>query len=328
MKQNPRHKKSVALVERFGVNAVEGLFVNQFGWIFREQHVSDWGVDAHVEIIQDGVPSGKLFALQIKAGASYFRKNGVGYTFRGVLRHLQYWENHSLPVLIVLVHPETGTAFCQIASRRLAKISPKSWSVEVPPENQLTAHLRPFLKAALWSKAHSLDVPYRRFLLHIEAFAQPREFLSESMAQKRNNLPHEFAHQMFELLIEQITSDLDLIKYLLKSKEVDFEVVRTGRAHEIQHGKIAIQVLPFIEVVGGYVETFIVDEVDPYTRATRGFLELLKCLVANKELVQTRHVILLPEGFRHRWESYPDGGGVEEFEIESILKRLNRMGQA
>lgn len=51
--------------ERVGVNAVEAIFLSM-GWIFREQTISDFGIDAHVEPKDDGIPTGQLIALQIK----------------------------------------------------------------------------------------------------------------------------------------------------------------------------------------------------------------------------------------------------------------------
>jgi hypothetical protein len=56
-----------------GVNAVEGVVLKEFGWLFREQAVSDYGIDAHVEEVDsDNKPTGKLVALQIKSGPSFF----------------------------------------------------------------------------------------------------------------------------------------------------------------------------------------------------------------------------------------------------------------
>lgn len=37
--------------ERIGINAVEATFLSEFDWIFREQPVSDFGIDAQVEIV-------------------------------------------------------------------------------------------------------------------------------------------------------------------------------------------------------------------------------------------------------------------------------------
>jgi hypothetical protein len=44
--------------ERLGVNAVERIFMKELGWIFREQTVADWGIDAQVEVANESRPTG------------------------------------------------------------------------------------------------------------------------------------------------------------------------------------------------------------------------------------------------------------------------------
>ena len=46
--------------ERKGINAVEKIFLDEFGWLFREQPVSDYGIDAQVEVVENNKPTGKL----------------------------------------------------------------------------------------------------------------------------------------------------------------------------------------------------------------------------------------------------------------------------
>ena len=59
--------------ERLGVNEVEKIFLS-FGWIPRLILQTDVGIDMEVEICDDGIPIGKLFAVQIKTGESYFKE--------------------------------------------------------------------------------------------------------------------------------------------------------------------------------------------------------------------------------------------------------------
>src|SRR5262249_29865810 len=93
------------LTDRRGVNAVDALFL-KFGWFLREQPVADFGIDAQVEVFEGDEATGKLIALQIKTGASYFRRYGIDYIYYGEKRHLEYWLGHSLPVLLVLHDPD------------------------------------------------------------------------------------------------------------------------------------------------------------------------------------------------------------------------------
>ena len=105
------------LIERRGLNAIEAVFISDFSWAFREQTVSDFGIDAQAEIFEAGKATGKLIALQIKTGASYFRKHGDDYVFYGEQRHLDYWLNHSLPVFLILHDPDRNLTLWQKIER-------------------------------------------------------------------------------------------------------------------------------------------------------------------------------------------------------------------
>jgi hypothetical protein len=129
--------------ERLGVNAVERIFIKELGWIFREQTVADWGIDAQVEVANDSRPSGRLLALQIKSGKSFFQKKKGNIVFHGKRRHLEYWISHSLPVLVVLHNPETNETFWQRVNYEDVKYQDyENWSIEIPRENILDAHAR------------------------------------------------------------------------------------------------------------------------------------------------------------------------------------------
>lgn len=94
-----------------GVTLTKLAVEKALGWLFREQLTEDYGIDAHVEIVEGEAVSGKLLALQIKSGPSWFSQPGPGgWWFRPDADHVQYWTNHSLPVAVVLVHP--GTERC------------------------------------------------------------------------------------------------------------------------------------------------------------------------------------------------------------------------
>jgi Domain of unknown function (DUF4365) len=145
---------------RAGVHAVAEIFEREFHWFFREQHESDFGIDAQVETTdEDGRPSGKLLALQIKSGASYFRKRGADYVYHGELGHLEYWTRHCLPVFIILHNPDTGLTVWQRVERRLATIHGNKWSLVIPATNRLHTGYKEHLEAGVATDAEAL----RRF---------------------------------------------------------------------------------------------------------------------------------------------------------------------
>jgi Domain of unknown function (DUF4365) len=121
-----------------GVSAASMLF-EAWGWLFREQPIEDYGIDAHVEPM-DGLeqPSRQLLALQIKAGASYFAEETEdGWWFRDTRRHWHYWLGHVLPVVIILYNPETDELFWQHAQASLVQLTREEGKLLIPRSHVL-----------------------------------------------------------------------------------------------------------------------------------------------------------------------------------------------
>ncbi len=124
--------QATANTERVGVSFVQLAF-EQMGLIFREQPVSDYGIDAHVEMVKDDKATGQLVAVQIKSGTSWFNeKSENGVVFREDMAHLDYWLNHSLSVIIILYNPETETAYWQFVNDDNITVTGKGWKIEIP----------------------------------------------------------------------------------------------------------------------------------------------------------------------------------------------------
>lgn len=124
-------------IERIGIHRSALIFLEQFGWIEREQPISDFGIDMHVEIVNDGIPTGQIFAIQIKSGSSYFKEEtATGYIYRGKSKHLEYWLSQSLPVLILIYEPRFNSVFWQLVSPSNPIRTEKGWKIEIP-KNQL-----------------------------------------------------------------------------------------------------------------------------------------------------------------------------------------------
>lgn len=50
----------------------------QLRWLFREQPTEDYGIDAHTEVVDGEEVTGRLLALQIKSGSSWFNEPAPG----------------------------------------------------------------------------------------------------------------------------------------------------------------------------------------------------------------------------------------------------------
>ena len=125
--------------EQTGVTYVSHFIHSSFGWIFREQPVSDMGIDAQIEIVNDNNASGQLIALQIKTGESYFKEASDGsYYYYIDQDHYDYWMYHSLPVIVIIHNDKDKTTLWQsIDSGNLSKTE-KHWKLLIPEKNKLT----------------------------------------------------------------------------------------------------------------------------------------------------------------------------------------------
>lgn len=159
--------------ERIGISAVESVVLKELGWIFREQPIADVGIDAHIERVDDGKPTGKLVGVQIKTGLSHFREAGDTLVYYGDLVHLDYWTGHSLPVLLVAHIPETSKTFWAVINETTVTRTNKRWKIAIPKSNVFGSESRDELAHAFEGtpgeqrfRKLAIDEPLMR---HIEA---------------------------------------------------------------------------------------------------------------------------------------------------------------
>jgi hypothetical protein len=123
-----------AKTERRAVRRVDEIVSDELGWLFREQPLPDYGVDAQAEVLaEDDLVTGRLLGLQIKGGDSRFVrvKGDEGWVFRDTSDHLAYWLGHSLPVLVVIVD-SGGNAFWQAVTPGTIREAKKSFTITIP----------------------------------------------------------------------------------------------------------------------------------------------------------------------------------------------------
>jgi hypothetical protein len=120
------------------------------GWVFREQPTSDFGVDAHVELVGDGAPTGRLLGVQVKSGPSHFSEPYKdGWIFRPSSRHMAYWLNHSLPMTLLLVDVDNETIYWQELCERTFEQGPRGGIlVKIPSHQGLPSAREPWARAA------------------------------------------------------------------------------------------------------------------------------------------------------------------------------------
>ena len=123
--------------ERLGVTLATEAFL-KLGFAFREQPTMDTGIDAHAELLDNGHATGRVLALQIKAGPSFFREHTDDcYAFRADSEHMEYWREHALPVLICLCDIDTQRVYWQRVSHDTMISTGKQYKLMVPQNQQV-----------------------------------------------------------------------------------------------------------------------------------------------------------------------------------------------
>ena len=127
------------LTERVGVYRVGVAATGELKWIFREQPVSDVGIDGELEPVIAGEASGQLIGVQIKSGESYFRETAdAGFVFRGDLAHLEYWSKYANPVVLVIHRPSDGLLLWEVINDATVERTDGGWKLVVPLSQELT----------------------------------------------------------------------------------------------------------------------------------------------------------------------------------------------
>jgi hypothetical protein len=104
----PHYSQSVITAKR-GINHVRAS-VEGAGCLFvKIDHDNDLGIDALIELIQDGNPLNQQIAVQIKSGQSYFDAENGECNFP-IGTHREYWSKHPLPVYGIVYVPTHTTA--------------------------------------------------------------------------------------------------------------------------------------------------------------------------------------------------------------------------
>lgn len=124
-------------VSRMGVYEIGAIF-EHMDFVFREQPIEDYGIDAIIEERTSESLSGKLIGVQIKSGSSYFReKKNDCVVFRGEQKHYDYWKNYSIPVIIVLYNPDDALCIFDVFDTQRVELTSKGWKMEINKNKEL-----------------------------------------------------------------------------------------------------------------------------------------------------------------------------------------------
>jgi len=125
---------------RIGLNILTKIVEKELGWIIRLNHQEDdFGIDAFIDIIIDEHITGKSIAIQVKSGASYLvNQDGQNWKFKGEKKHLNYYLNQDVPVLIILVDVENEIAYWEVCKVEYVELNENSWTMPIPKDQQIS----------------------------------------------------------------------------------------------------------------------------------------------------------------------------------------------
>lgn len=126
-------------VARIGMALAAEKF-ETIGFAFRDQDQIAYGIDAHAELIEGEIATGRLLGIQVKSGPSAFSESeGQNFIFRSDAKHVEYWLGHSLPVLICLSDITNREIYWQYVSEETAISTGVGYKFEIPVDQMITA---------------------------------------------------------------------------------------------------------------------------------------------------------------------------------------------
>lgn len=171
-----------AKVERVGVLETGLLVQRELDWIFREQATDDYGIDAQIEVVDGTKVTGRLLAAQIKSGKSYFKPTAGGWWFYVDPDDLEYWIDHSLPVIVVCYEPNSGKAFWEsVEPSKIVKTRKGRNKLLIPQSKQLCEDSKGELTKLAEGKPYELRLRRLRLALPwMKLLVDGRRLLLES----------------------------------------------------------------------------------------------------------------------------------------------------
>lgn len=124
-----------------GVNAVSTIVNDGLKWIFRRVNAEhDFGIDGYIDIVtDDGGVTGQSIAVQIKTGKSFFAtKTPAGFTFFEENKHLNYYLNLPVPLLVILCDDKARQCYWELFDIRKTEQASNGWKMNISRNNNLS----------------------------------------------------------------------------------------------------------------------------------------------------------------------------------------------
>lgn len=156
-------KERYTPTEFIGINEIEAVIL-AYKWIFRRQSDPDVGIDVQVEMVDDGYPTAKFIAIQVKKGTSNFYLNtkGTKVSYYAKPEHFEYWIDSSIPVFIMGLLDD-GKLYWQYASdKSLYEKLSESYRLDIPIENILDLKSKEVIESISLGHLNQLNINEER----------------------------------------------------------------------------------------------------------------------------------------------------------------------
>jgi len=143
-----------------GVNFVATVINDELGWIFRKNNnETDYGIDGFIDIVtEEGEVTGQSFAVQIKSGPSFFmHKSSNGFVYYGESKHLNYYRNQQLPLLLIICSPKDNICLFGVFDELAIEPSGNGWKINIKNNDVFGAQSRDTLLKALPTLKDDVD---------------------------------------------------------------------------------------------------------------------------------------------------------------------------
>lgn len=119
-------------------NTVAALAFHRMGWMYSEQPF-DFGIDGLARPVdRRGHVAGRMLAVVVKSGTSYFRERREGKIIFWESSHrVSHWLDHQIPVVLVLVDPDSEKSYWVHVSPPSVTRSGDRWRLAVPADQLL-----------------------------------------------------------------------------------------------------------------------------------------------------------------------------------------------
>jgi len=223
------------------------------GGLFRELPSADVGIDGHIELGAEElgkspVATGRLVSVQVKSGSSYFEnEDSEAWNVYIPKKTVNYWQAHSLPVILVLADLGNAKCFWVHAESEKHKELGESYRIRVP-------------------KSSTLDRTAYAALQHIS------ENTTESgrrLARLQGDL------ELMRAIADGKAISVDLGLWINKSSRRTDVVVGYSRPDDVTDG---LEPITSFTILGGGSDKGVVEDLFPWATAQidADFLELME----------------------------------------------------